>query len=1198
MKKILLIVAGFILAIGTTVWALPYRGSVQELAPFVDDTYHLGSTTGNNLRFKAANLGTGTSTAANGWNITSGCFAVNGVCAGAGQIGSGTQGQFPFYNAAGTTLTATSTLFISQAGGIGISTTTIPSGFSFVQAGGRAKLQPQDSSLNFNDVYFSTKHYRHVPNGAGLFVTDPGGSLSDSSVIKVSSGRIGFGTGSLSSGLTDAKMEFRGSALLVSALTSGAAFQLAENDAGDSNYLTMYHDSASGYNDTFYMLTAQVASSTSRPELQIGGRNIKFLTGTNGQSAGTEQAVITSAGLFGISTTSPTLPLSVTYGTGNSAYFAGNVGVGMNSPTAKLYLFSSTTESQPSLYIKPGSSSNPNAITVERRDNTSTVFSVDGTGIAFMNLLGVGEAEDATNQGRFTIGTPARVGLLIKGANSQSADYFKVTNDISTVQFNVDSAGDVGVATSSPWGKLSVTNSGTGPSFVVEDTTSPDSTPFLIGANGDVGIGISSPTQKLDVLGFINTDALSGYKQAGNTILYASSTNFSTLGGISAGAGLIGDGIDNTSFGYQALQTATSTDDNTAFGYQALKSSTQGASSNTALGSQAGATLTTGNQNVFIGHEAGRFATVAAQNVVIGMNAVGDATFTGSSNTVIGFNSGTVITSANSNTLIGANLANSLTTGASNVAIGATVLGALTTGSLNIGIGSIVLSAVTTGTNNIAIGGTVATALTTGANNMTIGGQGMSSLTTGSENVGMGYGNLAGNTTGNDNVGIGNYAGHYVKPGSQNTFVGKDAGFGVDTVSTFTGSTMLGYRAGYAITTGGNNLLLGRQAGDNLTSGAKNIIVGTDIDAPSATDSNQLNIGNIIFGTGVSGTGTTLAGSIGISTTTPGTLLSVQGIANFHTATSTFQSTGGINLLNGCFAIAGTCVGGSGSGTVGSGTQGQTVFYNSAGTTLTATSTITLTQAGRVGIGTTTPSTVLHTFGNASGLTIQQSISGSTFNGIDFMAYDGGVDASIKLNQSTGEIRYDAISSYFPTFYAGGAERMRISTAGNMGIGTTSPYAKLSVVGETVASFFTATTTTATSTFAGGVGIGTTTPSTKVEINNSLAFTSEHNQTSSGNAVTVDWTTGNYQKIDQITENTTVTFVAPNSKKAVGQLQLRFVNDGVGGYTVTWPASVKWLPAGTAPTFTTTASTRSVVEMFTIDGGTTWFAGLAGTGIA
>ncbi|MEX0652009.1 MAG: hypothetical protein WD509_00855, partial [Candidatus Paceibacterota bacterium] len=58
-----------------------------------------------------------------------------------------------------------------------------------------------------------------------------------------------------------------------------------------------------------------------------------------------------------------------------------------------------------------------------------------------------------------------------------------------------------------------------------------------------------------------------------------------------------------------------------------------------------------------------------------------------------------------------------------------------------------------------------------------------------------------------------------------------------------------------------------------------------------------------------------------------------------------------------------------------------------------------------------------------------------------------------------------------------------VTNSGNVGIGTTSPYAKLSVVGETVSAFFTATTT-ATSTFGGGLassigdlivsGLGTT----------------------------------------------------------------------------------------------------------------------------
>lgn len=73
-------------------------------------------------------------------------------------------------------------------------------------------------------------------------------------------------------------------------------------------------------------------------------------------------------------------------------------------------------------------------------------------------------------------------------------------------------------------------------------------------------------------------------------------------------------------------------------------------------------------------------------------------------------------------------------------------------------------------------------------------------------------------------------------------------------------------------------------------------------------------------------------GNFGIGTTSPGTLLSVQGVANFTTATSTFQSTGGINLTNGCFSIAGNCITGGAGGGVSSVTATYPVL-STGGTT-------------------------------------------------------------------------------------------------------------------------------------------------------------------------------------------------------------------------------------------------------------------------
>jgi hypothetical protein len=63
----------------------------------------------------------------------------------------------------------------------------------------------------------------------------------------------------------------------------------------------------------------------------------------------------------------------------------------------------------------------------------------------------------------------------------------------STAVFSANSSSDV----------VRITQTGTGNALKVEDSTNPDSSPFVIDSNGNVGIGIATPASKLHVDGTI-----------------------------------------------------------------------------------------------------------------------------------------------------------------------------------------------------------------------------------------------------------------------------------------------------------------------------------------------------------------------------------------------------------------------------------------------------------------------------------------------------------------------------------------------------------------------------------------------------------------------------------------------------------------------------------------------------------------------
>lgn len=373
------------------------------------------------------------------------------------------------------------------------------------------------------------------------------------------------------------------------------------------------------------------------------------------------------------------------------------------------------------------------------------------------------------------------------------------------------------------------------------------------------------------------------------------------------------------------------------------------------------------------------------------------------------------------------------------------------TGSENVSVGRSTLTSLTSGIRNTAVGSAALTAVTSAEGNSAVGRSALTRLSTGNNNTAVGTNTLFYNVSATANSALGNGALFYVT-GSYNTAVGDSAGYGVLGSSNITGNTIIGRRAGQILQTGANyNVLLGYQAGDNITTGARNIIIGYNTDAASATGSDQLNIGNTIYGD-------LSTGNVGIGTTAPGAKLDVE---------NKITLTGGI-LRWGASADQGLLSYDTGKAIVGSAGGEELHFSTNAGTG-NATRMM-IDTSGLVGIGTTEPTNRLsiHSTGSLGGLngfgggsTVTTGIFSTDAEAIN-MGPSLGFGSSNKSGGLTSPYMYGVIRGAkesatvtddyagYLAFYTQAAnsttdERLRITSTGNVGIGTTSPAAKLHV---------------------------------------------------------------------------------------------------------------------------------------------------------
>jgi hypothetical protein len=90
----------------------------------------------------------------------------------------------------------------------------------------------------------------------------------------------------------------------------------------------------------------------------------------------------------------------------------------------------------------------------------------------------------------------------------------------------------------------------------------------------------------------------------------------------------------------------------------------------------------------------------------------------------------------------------------------------------------------------------------------------------------------------------------------------------------------------------------------------------------------------------------------------------------------------------------------------------------------------------------------------------------------------------------------------------------------------------------------------------------------------------------SGTTDTIDWDAGN-EHLSTLTGNVTYTFSNPKD----GGRYVLVIATGAGGFTVTWPAAVKWA-AGSTPTITATASRYDLVTLIYLSGAGIYLASI------
>ena len=461
---------------------------------------------------------TATSTFGFGINLRAGCFAVNNACMG---INAGTAGQVPYYASAGSSLAATSSLFMAANGNIGIGTTSpssklaISGGNMIHTASGTPTLK---GSYNTSDlargVYISGKYAYVADDTSGLHIIDISNPASPSLVstydtngasydVRVSGGYAYLADGTLSTGLKIIDVSNPSSPILVSNYTTGMLAAVAVEVSGKYAF---------------------VGDAANLRIIDISNPSSPTLAGTYTLTTPSDIKVLgkyayiadLGSGLRIVDISDVSSPLLVgtydTSGSANGVYISGKYAY-VADDTSGLHIIDISNPASPSLVSTYSTSIDANDVYVSGK--YAYIASVNGSGglivldisnPASPSLVGTYTTSslvfDVVVSGKYAYVASGASGLTvidINGTETPSLYAGNIETNVLNTTENIIAGGDIYAQGGLNVGLSGIFSRGGLGVFVGSSTAAnPIAATFM---GGNVGIGTTSPYAKLSVVG-------------------------------------------------------------------------------------------------------------------------------------------------------------------------------------------------------------------------------------------------------------------------------------------------------------------------------------------------------------------------------------------------------------------------------------------------------------------------------------------------------------------------------------------------------------------------------------------------------------------------------------------------------------------------------------------------------------------------